>query len=140
MRIFLALCGSLLLSATASCQTVMTPEQIIRRIMATGISEGHDNKIIGRMGDAAAVTVTKVIGGRNLSTNEIDSVLVILSMTSGNPLFVEVASDRQPRTTLFLLHCLDSSTKDPALKKRIAETRKYVLEQYAKSKQDAAKK
>ena len=140
MRLLLATLSSIALAGIAYGQIVSSPEQVIRRMIESGSLEGHDRKVIGGMGDAAAVTVTKVLAGRNLSANDIDSVLVILNSSFADLRFVEVVSDREPRTALFVLHSLDSSTKDPELKKRIADTKKYVQEQHAKSMQDSPKR
>ena len=140
MKLLLATLASMALAGIAYGQIVSSPEQVIRRMIESGSFEGHDRKVIGGMGDAAAVTVTKVLAGRNLSANDIDSVLVILNSSFADLRFVEVVSDREPRTALFVLHSLDSSTKDPELKKRIADTKKYVQEQHAKSMQDSPKR
>ncbi len=102
---------------------------------------GHDSKVLGGMGDAAAVTVTKVVAGRKLTTSEMDMVLIVLDGAFGDPRGVQVGSDREPRTALFVLEYLDCSTKDPALKRRIADARKYVQDHYAKSiKEEPLKK
>ena len=95
--------------------------------------EGHDDKVIGKMGDAAAVTITKVIGGRDLRSSDISTVLLVLNSAFADPLFVDRVSDREPRTTLFLLRCLDSATKDPSLKKQIADVGAHAKEQYVKA-------
>jgi len=126
----------LLFSGMTFCQTMAGPEQVISRMIDTGTLEGHDTKVLGGMGDAAAVTVTKVLAGRSLSTDKIDMVLIVLSRSFGDPRGVAAVPDRKPRTALFVLAYLDSSTKDPELKKRIAHTRKYVQDQYEKSKQE----
>jgi len=82
MRLLLATLSSIALAGIAYGQIVSSPEQVIRRMIESGSLEGHDRKVIGGMGDAAAVTVTKVLAGRNLSANDIDSVLVILNSSS----------------------------------------------------------
>ena len=122
-------------SGAANCQTASnpSPEQVIRKIIFSGMSEGWDNRVIGPMGDAAAVTVTRVVAGRKLTTSEMDGVLVVLGMAYGDPSMVEVAADRKPRTALFVLEYLDCSTQDAALKKRISDERKYVQDRYAES-------
>jgi hypothetical protein len=80
--------------------------------------------MLGGMGDAAAVLVTKVVAGKHLSTNEIDSVLTILNISFGGE--VKNASDREPRAALFILQLCDLSTQDRELKKRVARTREYL--------------
>jgi hypothetical protein len=111
--------------AIVTCgETSVGPEHIIRRIIDSGISEGHDNKIIGGMGDAAAVLVTKVVAGRRLGSTEIDGVLVILNMSFASETGEGV--DQEPRTALFVLQLCDSSTQDEALKNRISLTAQYI--------------
>ncbi len=139
MRLSLSIFVSMAFAGIACCQTVST-EEMIRRIIDKGVFEGQMQKHIGRMGDAAAVTVTKVFAGKNLTSNEIDNTLIVLTASFADPRGVEDVSDRQPRTTLFVLRDLESSTRDPELRKRIADIRKYVQEQSAKITQDSPKK
>jgi hypothetical protein len=127
----------------ANCQTASnpSPEQVIRKIIYSGVLEGNDYRVIGRMGDAAAVTVTRVVAGGKLTISEMDGVLTVLGMAFGDPSMVQEAADRQPKTALFVLEYLDCSTSDPALKKRIADERKNVQDRYAKSiKKESPKK
>ena len=89
-------------------------------------------KQFGRLGDAAAVTVTKVLTERNLSATEIDSVLAILTISFADPALVEATVDREPRSTLFVLRYLDLLASDSSTKKKIADTKTYVQEQFVK--------
>lgn len=133
MRLLLALFASILLCGTASCQ-ILNNEEIIRRVIDSGIMEGQMQKHIGVMGDGAAVLVTKILAGRDLRQTDIDGALAVLNISFADPNRVEVVSDREPRTALFILQCLDSSTRDGQLKKRIEETRTYLQGQYSKYK------
>lgn len=108
-------------------------ERIIRRMIKTGTYEGHDSKVIGPMGDEAAVIAAKVLGGRALSTPEMDTVLTILYQSFADPSQVDGADSRKPRTALLLLRYFELSTQDTGLKGRIESTRTYILEHYAKS-------
>jgi hypothetical protein len=125
----------LALSGAANCQTASNPsaDQVVKRIIYSGMSEGWDNRVIGGMGDGAAVTVTRVVAGRKLTTSEMDGVLTVLGIAFADPSMVAVEADRQPKTALFVLEYLDCSSNDPALKKRIADERKYVQDRYEKS-------
>ena len=114
------------------CQVTSTPEEAVVRIINSGLLEGHDQKLIGGIGDAAAVTVTKVVSGRDLSPAQIERVLIILNMAFGG---IGSGSDREPKTALFVLRALELSTNDASLKSRIEQTRRYINEQYNKSKQ-----
>lgn len=140
MRLALGLCLGLILSSVAHGQTVNDPEQVIRRMIDSGFFEGHDEKVIGRLGDAGAVLVTKILADRNLTSNVIDNALTVIGESFADPSFVSTAADREPRAALFVFKCLDSSTNDPALKKRIAETKEYVQQRYAKFVQDLPQK
>lgn len=130
MKSLLVLIVSLVLSGFATCQTVASPARVIREIMESGHFDGHYAKIIGTMGDAAAVEVTRALAGNLLSPRMIDNVLVILDGAFADPSFVENPSDRQPRTAMFVLQAFEQSTDDPKLKQRIAASRTYVLEHY----------
>jgi len=114
-------------------QHVTTPEEMIRSIIETGMFEGEMQKHIGKMGDAAAVVVTKVFAGRDLTPLDIKMALVVVRSAFADPRDLPIEADRQPRTTFLLLRYLDFSTHDPALKQDIAHTRKYVEERYQRS-------
>jgi hypothetical protein len=111
-------------------QQINNPERAISNMVDAGIFDGHDEKLIGSTGDAAAVIVTKILAGRDLSARQIDNTLAVLNMA-----FRGVASgpDAEPRTALFVLRELDLSTNDAQLRGRIAQTRKYVQDEFAKS-------
>lgn len=124
MRLLLTIVFCLVVPNAGLGQAVATPEEVVQRMISCSCLEGHDSKVLGGMGDAAAVLVTKVVAGKHLTTNEIDSVLTILNTSFGGE-FKNV-SDREPRTALFILQLCDLSTRDPELKKRIAQSRQYV--------------
>jgi hypothetical protein len=130
--LLLALLVPVVLSGLAIGQANDRVEGVIRAILDTGFIDGHYIKEIGPMGDAASVAVTRVLAGRTLTAADIDNVLVVLGYAFADPSAVSNSSDRQPRTALFVLQCLDSSTSDAPLKKRIAQRRQYVAEKYAK--------
>jgi hypothetical protein len=131
MRCLFATFVFVLVAGSTPSQT-LSPDQVIQRIIDRGVSEGQDQKIIGGMGDAAAVIVTKVLAGRSLGTTNIDNILVVLNSSFADPRLVDSASDREPRTALFVLRCLDSSTTDTQLKQRIAETRNRIMDRFTK--------
>jgi hypothetical protein len=131
VRLILAICLGLILSGPVQSQAGNDPEHVIRRIIDTGFLEGHDQKVIGHLGDAGAVLVTKILAGRDLTSGIIDNALIVIGGSFADPSFVDAAGDRQPRTALLLLRYLDLSTSDAALKKRIEDTAKYVQDRYA---------
>jgi hypothetical protein len=61
VKLTVAILAALILSSLVYGQTVSDPEHIIRRIVDDGISEGHDQKVIGGIGDAGAVLLTKIL-------------------------------------------------------------------------------
>ena len=113
-------------------QQTATLEHIIRRNIDQGILEGHDSKVIGGIGDPAAVVITKVLAGRDLTTQQIDDTLVVLNEAFGS---IQYGPDAEPRTALFVLRALDLSTNDAQLRGRIAQTRKYIQDEFSKSTQ-----
>jgi hypothetical protein len=129
-RLLLATFLFLAVSVPSRSQKTSTPEETISRIIDLGMLDGHDNKVIGGTGDAAAVTITKVVSGRSLSPDRIDRILIVLNMPFGG---VMSGPDAEPKTALFVLRELDLSTNDAQLQGRIAQTRKYVEEEFSKS-------
>jgi hypothetical protein len=129
----IAVCACILLFQAASGQTPgRTLRQSIEGILSSGIWEGQAVKQLRRAGDAAAVAITKIISDKNLSNHEIETVLDMLDASFSDPTWVEVVPDREPRTALLVLRYLDCSTQDVALKRKVAETRKHILEEIAK--------
>ena len=126
MRVSIAILTSFLVSALCWGQAVTSPEEVITRIINSGLLEGHDQKAIGGMGDAAAVVVTKVVRDRELTASQVDSILIILNSAFGG---LEVSAEREPKTALFVLRCLEFSTQDSGLLQRIDQTRKYIQSQ-----------
>jgi len=103
--------------STGQPQGTYTPEDVIRRMLYQGITDGHDAGAVGGTGDAAAVAITKVVGGGSLSPSQIDIVLAVLNMAFGDEI---PGADAEPRTALFVLRQLDLSTNDAQLRGRIA--------------------
>jgi hypothetical protein len=140
MRFLATIYGFLALIPLGMCQNAVpqsrtaSSEEMIRHAIEFGAFEGNMQKTITRMGDAASVSVTRVLAERDPSASDIQIVLVILRSSFADPTEVEAASDREPRTTLFVLHSLDRFTKDLEIKKQIAETGKYVQQQFEKYK------
>jgi len=133
MKLMLVICVFLVLSGLSSGQAGNDPESVIGRMVDTGSLEGHDQKVIGGMGDAGAVLLTNVLAGKDLTSGTIDNSLVVIDAVFADPSLVEPAGDRQPRTALLLLRYFDLSTNDVALKKRIVDATKYVQDRYAAS-------
>jgi len=96
-------------------------ETTIRHVMAQAYQQTYTStgqKQLRRLGDATAVALTKVIGGRVLDHHDVAPVLLMLDLSFSDLRFVEAAPDREPRTTLVLLNYLDLVTNDATLERR----------------------
>lgn len=133
MRLTIVLCLGLIMASNAHGQAGNDPEHVVREIIASGFIDGHDQKVIGQLGDAGAVLLTKILGGRGLTPRIIGGALDVITESFADPRLVQAERDKQPRATLLVLKYLDLSTNDVALKKHVAETRRYVEDRYAAS-------
>jgi hypothetical protein len=86
---------------------------------------------LGRLGDASAVALTKLLADKPITDTDIPHILVVVRLSCGSPEAVEEATDRRPRTTLYLLRSLSQATKDPKILGSIEETEVYIKNQYA---------
>jgi hypothetical protein len=124
----------LALPSRLPCQAEpLNAESAVRQFLAHA-NEGYnstDEKELGWLGDASAVALTKIIGGRALEERDIEPLLLIITLSYSAPRVVKVDSDREPRATLFLLRSLDLSTTDSKQRERISAARGYVRDQYA---------
>jgi hypothetical protein len=135
VRITVIVILGLALSGAAYGQGVNNAEQRVRQVINTGMIEGWDQKLFVHLGDAGAVLATKVLADRVLTAKTIGSALAVVEDSFGDPKLVEVTADREPRTSLLLLRYLELSTSDAESRKNIADTRKYVQDRYAASRQ-----
>jgi hypothetical protein len=126
VRVTLVVILGLALSGAAHGQSGNDPEQVVRRVINTGMIEGWNQKLLIHLGDAGAVLATKVLADRNLTPKTIGGALIVLENSFAEPKLVEVTADREPRTSLLLLRYLELSTSDAESRKNIADTRKYV--------------
>jgi hypothetical protein len=129
-KIVLAASLSPMLVVCSNSQQMSAAEEAITRIINKGFVDGHDNKVIGGIGDPAAVIVTKVVRGRHLTSSEIDTVLIVLNMAFGG---AKPGPDAEPKTALFVFRELELSTNDAQLRARIEQSRKYAEEEFSKS-------
>ena len=116
--------------ATGQSEGTVTAEDVIRRNLYQGLWDGHDVGVVGGTGDAAAVIITKIVGGTSLSPSQIDMVLLVLNTAFGGE---APGPDAEPKTALFVLRQLELSTNDAQLRGRIAQTREYIAEEFSKS-------
>ena len=124
----------LVLAQAASAQSVYSTEQIITNVLRSGVWEGQVDKRLRTEGDAAAAVLTKIIAGREVSRGEVDTMLDMLRSSFSELGLIESTAEREPRTALFLLRYFDCVVYDAVLKKKIADTRKSILEAFAKFK------
>jgi hypothetical protein len=96
-----------------------------------------DQKELGWLGDASAIALTKIVGGKVLDGRDIESMILVITLSYEDPRIVRAASDRQPRTTLLLLRYFELATGDARLKAKIVDTERYVADRYANFTRDA---
>lgn len=132
MRFLMLACVLFVGPSAAVCQVSVQEnlENIVRGFLnqKPGLIfiEGPMEGPLNRGGDAAAVAITKVVGGRDLSSDGITRILLLIHMSFAAPRIIENPSDRQPRTTLFILKYLSTLPISPELKKKIAESEQFV--------------
>jgi len=104
-------------------------EQDVRTALiqaSEGTYTSWGEKALGKLGDRSAVEVTKIFGDTNLDNKDIRAILLIIKLSFGSPNIIVANSDRQPRTTLFLLRYLNVLTVDSRLKQQISDTQALV--------------
>ena len=102
------------------------PNHVIERIIETGMIEGHDAKVIGGMGDPAAVILAKVLADRDLRQQDLGGGLWILADAFAGDRCLTLDSDHKPWVAFLLLRYFDLSTTDAEAKNEIAEVRKGI--------------
>jgi hypothetical protein len=103
-------------------------EQAVRTMLShpSGYT-GWDVKGLTRLGDASAVALTKFIRGETISNQQMNQMLLILTLSFQAPKAIVNPPDREPKTTIFLLKYLECSTADRTLREKIAETKASLL-------------
>ncbi len=133
--IFFVVLGIVLIPDFSFCKskkpvdTAAGGEQAVQYLLTSDVIVSPIVKPVYRMGDAAAVTLTKILDEQELSAEQIDRVLGIIHMSFERPAIVQAVSDREPKTTLFVLRSLERAASDEHLKARIKEERNFVLSQ-----------
>jgi hypothetical protein len=121
-------------SEPSLCQDSSAQEVSIQHYLGGGDLDGEFIKLVGGMGDAAAVTMTKVVAGGSLSSSQVQDIIEILGYAFAEPRLVGNPADRQPRAALFLLSYLDTTVKDASLRVKIDDVRKHILDNYKRYK------
>jgi hypothetical protein len=94
--------------------------------------ESPAESVVSRLGDETSVVMTKIIAGNKPGSARVHDMLTAIRMAYAAPSTITLESDREPRTTLFLLQYFDSIGLDPKLTKEVAEIRMYVVAQAKK--------
>lgn len=110
-----------LLCGTGSAQEVNNSGDVISKVIESGSYGGGADKLLSRMGDAAAVQVVKIVAGKKLNSHEIDGVLIVLQLAFSDPKLVATATDRQPRAAAFVLQYLGLLASESDLQTRISQ-------------------
>ena len=133
-RLLPCFCIALLSLNPAVCRAQTNAEKTVQIAMTDAEKEGYSGvmqKSLSRLGDASAVAITKLLADKPLADTDIRSILLVVRLSCESPISVEEMAERQPRTTLYLLHSLSQATKDPKILTSIEETKAYVKSQYA---------
>ncbi len=80
------------------------------------------------MGDAAAVSITKALGDKVPTNDEMETASWILGRAFWDVSYVEKISDRKPDTALFILRYFETIATDPQLRKDLHEAKQTILE------------
>jgi hypothetical protein len=102
-------------------------ESVVRTVLSRAPDQMYtswDAKELNKLGDASAVALTKLLGGRSHFTpEEVTQVLLILRLSFSEPRMIEADSDAQPRTALFVLNYLGELPLPSELKEKVAAAR-----------------
>jgi len=120
--------------SVALCQTTSqepNAEPVVRRMLTRspnwGVGySGWDEKELFRLGDASAVEVTRLIDGKDVSTEEIRQILRIIQFSFEAPSQIKVESDRQPKAASLLVERLERLPASSGLAEDFVGTRKLL--------------
>jgi hypothetical protein len=107
-------------------------EQAVRdafKEASSGYYTGTTEKNLETLGDAAAIEVIKILAGRDLTSQDIRSSLLVVRMSFAAPRLIPTEADRRPRATLLLLRYLDFQAKEPSLRSAIADASRSLKSQ-----------
>ena len=91
-----------------------------------GASVSWLDKARDRLGDRAAIALVKIFGEELLQPRNLHRSLQIIHGAFSAPCLIEIASDRKPSITLFVLRDLERQVKDETLRKEVASTLTFV--------------
>ncbi len=105
------------------------PQLIIHQALfqiSKGAYGAEDEKQVRRLGDAASVAFTKEIGNRQMTWTDIENFLFLVHEAFATPTTIQNPSDRNPKTSLFVLQALNPLPLTDELKRSIADTRVFL--------------
>lgn len=103
------------------------PEHVVKVALnpkSTVVYSGVMRKQVAAMGDAAAVAITKVLGGERPQTDIVDRILFVIEISFESPEAIVSKADQKPRTALFVLASLEQQPLNPEQKKRLVHLTK----------------
>jgi hypothetical protein len=101
-------------------------ESSVQRVFAHASGNmytGWDAKDLNRLGDSAAVALTKIISSRQLDEDQIRQAVLIIRLSFASQKAIELESDKNPRTALFVLNYLALLPVNPEVRSTIIVTR-----------------
>jgi hypothetical protein len=117
-----------------------SPEAVVNTVLSRATEQMYtswDAKELGKLGDASAVALTKILGGREPTVDEIGQIVVIIRLAFNQPRMITVRLDAQPRAALFVLKYLDSLPSSSGLKDKIAQARAEIEESVKSVSEDS---
>jgi len=102
------------------------PEQVVKAALdpkSEVIYSGIMRKQLMRMGDAAAVAITRVFAGERPEADTVDRILLIIEFSFDSPEAIADQADQRPKTALFVLASLDQQHLSVEQRKRLVVLR-----------------
>ncbi len=127
---FIACLLMLVLPARSAAQELDgIPEHVVKAALNPAseiIYSGVIRKQLGAMGDAAAVAITRVLGGERPGAGTVDRVLLVIEFSFDSPEAIVNQADQRPKTALFVLASLDHQALTIGQRKRLGQLRTKV--------------
>jgi len=102
------------------------PEHVVKAALdpkSEVIYSGIMRKQLVRMGDAAAVAITRVLAGERPQADTADRILLIIEFSFDSPEAIANQADQRPKSTLFVLASLDQQHLSVEQRKRLVVLR-----------------
>ena len=102
------------------------PEHVVEAALnpkSEVIYSGVMRKQLTRVGDAAAVAITRVLAGKRPHAETVNRVLLIIEFSFDSPEAIVNQADQKPKTALFVLASLDQQILSVEQKKHLVELR-----------------